>query len=86
MATADELLAFLARPWSELRAAKDRYTAARLASESADAAFEMAEMLRAHADAMGARLTTRDRNADLAAAVRLKRLLDRASKRSARAT
>ena len=83
--TAAELRAFLARPWGRLRAAKDRHTAAMVAREGAAAAFEVADSLSAHAEAMGAVADEGERAADLAAAVSLRRKLDRASRRRRRA-
>lgn len=85
MATPEQLRAFLARPWARLRELKDRHVAEAIAEEGADLAFELAERLRAHAEAMDARPSEIDRAADLATAVRLRRLLDRAGRRSRRA-
>lgn len=81
VATAQQLQAFLARPWARLRALKDRHTAARIADGGADEAFRIAALLRAHAMTMGAVESDAARRADLRAAVRLRELLDRAGRR-----
>ncbi|HVV82535.1 MAG TPA: hypothetical protein VHE35_05620 [Kofleriaceae bacterium] len=83
--TAAQLRAFLERPWSRLRAEKDRHTAAVVARDGADRAFAIAEALRRHAAAMGAIPTEADRRADLEAAVDLRRKLARAGRRLRRA-
>lgn len=81
----EQLRRFLARPWARLRQVKDRHTLALVEREGADAAFRLAELLRAHARAMGAEQSRAERDADLVAVVRLKELLERASRRSERA-
>lgn len=78
MATPEQLRAFLARPWARLRALKDRHVASEIERDGTDAAFEMAEGLRAHAEAMSSFPSDADRAEDLATAVHLRRLLDRA--------
>jgi len=83
--TRAQLETFLARPWARLRALKDRHHAVVVAAEGADAAFRVAAQLRAHAQAMGADDTPAARREDLAAAVRLRKLLDRVSRRTRRA-
>lgn len=75
--TREQLEQFLARPWDRLRALKDRHHA----SSGPEESFRIAEMLREHARAMGAHQDEQARVDDLLAAVRLKRLLDRASGR-----
>jgi hypothetical protein len=84
VATREQVRAFLDRPWHRLRRAKDRYLAARVAEMGADEAFRMAAELNAHARAMGAQWSAADREADLDAAVTLRRILDRAGQRSRR--
>ena len=84
MATRAEIRAFLDRPWERVREAKDRYLAALIAREGTDTAFRLAAMLRDHAAAMGARTSDDERAADLAAAIDLRRKLDRASRRRRR--
>lgn len=81
MTTPAELRAFLARPWDRLRVLKDRHNAETVEREGVEAAFRLAELLRAHARAMGALPSPAERADDLAAAVRLKQLLERASRR-----
>ncbi|MBL9101833.1 MAG: hypothetical protein JNL82_12795 [Myxococcales bacterium] len=81
MPTREELRAFLARPWDRLRVLKDQHNAATIEREGVEAAFRLAASLRAHAKAMGAEPSPADREADLAAAVRLRRLLDRGGRR-----
>jgi hypothetical protein len=81
MPTPDELRTFLARPWDRLRVLKDQHNAATIEREGVEAALRLAEILREHAKAMGAELSPAERGDDLAAAVRLKRLIDRASRR-----
>lgn len=83
--TAQQLRAFLERPWARLRAAKDRQTAALIAREGADRAFQLAALLRDHAVAMGAHPSPAERRADLDAAVALRRKLNRAGRRPRRA-
>jgi hypothetical protein len=83
--TARQLRAFLERPWTRLRAAKDRHTAAVIARDGADRAFQLAALLRDHAVAMGAHASPAERRADLDAAVALRRKLDRAGRRPRRA-
>lgn len=83
--SAQQLRAFLDRPWARLRAAKDRHTASVIAREGEDRAFELAAVLRAHAIAMGAGPSAADRRADLEAAVTLRRKLDGARRRPRRA-
>ncbi|HEX2685716.1 MAG TPA: hypothetical protein VHN14_03820 [Kofleriaceae bacterium] len=83
--TAQQLRAFLDRPWARLRAAKDRYTAAMIARDGADRAFQLAALLREYAVVMGAHPSPAERRADLDAAVALRRKLDRAGRRSRRA-
>ena len=85
MATAEQLREFLARPWARLRIEKDRHTALVIAREGTARAFALAELLRAHALAMGADVSPADRAADLDAAVALRRKLDRAGRRPRRA-
>jgi hypothetical protein len=80
--TREQLEAFLGRPWDRLRALKDRHHAAAIAAGGADEAFRVAGLLRAHADAMGAIETDAARRDDLRAAVRLRKLLDRVSRRT----
>lgn len=82
--TAAQLRAFLDRPWGRLRAAKDRQTGAVIARDGVDRAFALAEMLRAHAVAMGALPSPAERRADLEDAVTLRRKLDRANRRPRR--
>jgi hypothetical protein len=82
MATRDQLLAFLQRPWHRLRVLKDRHHARVIAKRGADAAFHIAGLLRAHARAMGAAPPDAERRDDLATAVRLRKLLDRAGRRA----
>ena len=82
MPTREQLRAFMERPWSALREGKDRYNAAHVAREGADEAFRVAEELAAHAREMNAVANHAD---DLEAAVRLKELIDRASRRLRRA-
>jgi hypothetical protein len=84
VATRAQIQAYLDRPWHRLRVEKDRYLAARIAEMGTDEAFRMAGELNAHARAMGARLSAADRQADLDAAVKLRRILDRAGRRSRR--
>lgn len=79
--TPEQLRAFLARPWDRLRELKDRHNMETVQREGVEAAFRMAEALREHAELMGAVPTAEDRAEDLAAAVRLKQLLDRAGRR-----
>jgi hypothetical protein len=83
--TVQQLRAFLGRPWTRLRAAKDRHTAAVIARDGADRAFQLAALLRDHAVAMGAHSSPAERRADLDAAVALRRKLDRAGRRPRRA-
>jgi hypothetical protein len=81
MPTREQLDAFLARPWARLRVLKDRHHAVAIAAAGADEAFRIAGLLRAHALAMGAVPNRTHQRADLAALVRLKKRLDRASRR-----
>lgn len=81
MTTAAELRAFLDRPWDRLRALKDRHTAALVEREGTGAAFRIAASLQEHAAAMGAVPTPAQRADDLATAVRIRKLLDRANQR-----
>jgi len=83
--TRDQLLAFLGRPWEKLRAAKDRSTANVIARDGVARAFQLADLLRQHAIAMGAVPSPADRRADLDTAVEIRRKLDRAGRRSRRA-
>lgn len=85
MATREQLRAFLDRPWERLRELKDRHNANLVALDGADAAFAMEAALAARAAAAGATCTDDDRADDLATAVRLRRLLDRAGRRYVRA-
>ncbi|KAB2896290.1 MAG: hypothetical protein F9K40_14765 [Kofleriaceae bacterium] len=85
MATPEQVRAFLDRPWVRLRREKDRTIAARVAREGAESGLRMATQLRLHVEALGLALTDADRRADLEAAVRLRRLLDRAGRRQRRA-
>ena len=82
--TAQQLRGFLDRPWARLRVGKDRHTAATIAREGSDRAFQLAEILRTHAVAMGALASDAERRADLEAAVTLRRKLDRARRRPRR--
>ena len=82
--TPQQLRAFLARPWAKLRAAKDQHTAAVVARDGTGRAFQLAELLSDHALTMGAFQSAAERRADLAAAVEIRRKLDRASRRSRR--
>jgi NAD(P)H-dependent FMN reductase len=85
MTTPAQLRAFLDRPWSRLRELKDRHTAALVDREGVAGGFRLAALLRDHARAMGAEPSAAERQADLAAAVELRRKLDRASRRPRRA-
>lgn len=60
---------------------KDRHNAQTVEREGVEAAFRLAALLRAHAKAMGALPSAAERADDLAAAVRLKQLLEHASRR-----
>ena len=75
------LEAFLGRPWDRLRRMKDRHHAVAGVDES----FRLAALLRAHAQQMGGIETPEARRLDLAAAVELRRKLDRAGRRPRRA-
>jgi hypothetical protein len=81
MTTRAELHAYLARPWDRLRASKDRHVAELVEREGADAAFAIAAGLATRAVEAGAKPTDDDRADDLATAVRIRRLLDRACRR-----
>ena len=81
VATREQLRAFRDRPWARLRELKDRHTATMIDREGADAAFRLAAILSEHARTMGAVPGAAARSADLAAAVELRRKLDRASRR-----
>jgi hypothetical protein len=83
--TRQQLRAFLDRPWARLRELKDQHVSELVAREGADAAFRLAEGLRARAEEAGARQTVEDRADDLATAIRIRRLLDRAGRRHHRA-
>jgi len=85
VATPEQVRAFLDRPWARLRREKDRHVATRVAREGAETGLRMAEGLRAHVVSLGLAPPTADRRADLDAAVRLRRLLDRAGRRRRRA-
>jgi hypothetical protein len=84
MPTREQLRAFLDRPWGRLRALKDRHVAGVVAEGGADAAFRLAAALAERAEEAGACQNEEDRAEDLAAAVRLRRLLDRAGRRRPR--
>jgi hypothetical protein len=81
MATRQQLRAFLDRPWDRLRELKDRHVAEVVARDGADAAFRIAAALRDRAKEAGARQSEQERADDLAAAIRIRRLLDRAGRR-----
>ena len=85
MPTRAQLRAFLDRPWDRLRALKDRHNAETIAREGADAAFAIAAGLRERAEEAGARQSDQDRADDLACAIRIRSLLDRAGRRHNRA-
>lgn len=85
MTTRDELRAYLERPWARLRALKDRHNARTIERGGADAAFAIAAGLVARAAEAGATRTDAERADDLATAIRLRSLLDRAGRRHRRA-
>jgi len=84
MATREQLRAFLDRPWERLRELKDLHNA-KVVADDAEAALAMGEALAQRAEEAGARFTEEDRAADLATAIRLRRLLDRAGRHYVRA-
>ena len=78
------LRAFLGRPWEQLRVSKDRHTTRLAERQGAASTLRMADQLRVHVARLGAVPTAAACAADLATAVRLRRLLDRAYRRSSR--
>jgi hypothetical protein len=84
VATAEYLRSYLDRPWWRARRAKDQYVAQLVAVKGADEAFRLAATLDDHARAMGAVYSADERRQDLEAAIRMRRLLDRAGRRSRR--
>jgi hypothetical protein len=85
MATAAEGRAFLDRPWDRLRREKDRYIAKTISERGTAYALDVSDELRWHAALLGAARDEEDRDEDLANAVRLRRLLDRANRPKRRA-
>jgi hypothetical protein len=81
MTTRNELRAYLDRPWARLRALKDRHNAQTVEREGADRAFAIAIGLSVRAAEAGALPTDAERADDLAVAVRIRSLLDRAGRR-----
>jgi hypothetical protein len=78
MVTRENLRLFLDRPWDELRAAKDRSTAATARKRGTAFALRMAEEL----NEMAPPPTAEERAADLASHIRVRKIFDRAYRNS----
>ena len=78
---AEDLRAFLDRPWDRLRAKKDAHQARRLSAAGADASFALAESLRVFSEEVGGQWRRDSRKQDLADLLFLKQRLERISAR-----